>query len=322
MSRPKVVVTETLVATCLEWLGQRAQVVRCSFDAADELRTHLADADGLVIGSYTQVNETLLTLAPKLQVVGRAGVGLDNVDLDACGRRSVTVVFTPDANTQAVAEYVIALILDALRPRVSIGVGDGPQTFHRHRRELVGTQLNSMTLGILGFGRIGTSVGRIGHALGMTLLVHDLLPESTLRQQFEPPFRFVDRDALFRESNVLTIHVDGRRENRHLVTGSVLAQLKRDCLLINTSRGMVVDSVALADWARSAAPDGARAVLDVHDPEPPPSEGPDAYPLYGLSNVRLMPHIAARTTQALTNMGWVVKDVWAVLEGQPPRYPA
>jgi len=294
--------------------------VRCPFDSPGELRTHLADAAGLVIRTYTQVDEALLAQAPKLKVVGRAGVGLDNVDLDACRRRGVTVVFTPDANTQAVAEYVVALILDALRPRVTLGAGDDAESFHRYRRERVGTQLDTRTLGILGFGRIGKRVGRLGHALGMELLAHDLLPEAMLRQNVTYPFRCVDRATLFRDSDIVTIHVDGRPENRHLLDGPALGQLNRDCLLINTSRGMVVDADALADWARSAAGDGARAVLDVHDPEPP--FGDVAYPLFGLANVRLLPHTASRTTQALEAMSWVVKDVWAVLEGRAPRYKA
>ena len=322
MTQPQVVVTETLVPACLEWLGSRAHLVRCSYDSPDELRTRLANASGLVVGSYTQVDEPLLIQAPNLKVAGRAGVGLDNFNLDSCRRHGVTVVYTPDANTNAVAEYVVALILDAMRPRVTLSDGDDAAAFHRYRRERVGTQLDSLTLGILGFGRIGKRVGRLGHALGMDLVVNDLLPEATVRQNIEFPFRFVDRTTLFQNSDVLSIHVDGRRENKHLVDGPALAQLKRTCLLINTSRGMMIDAYALADWARVTATDGGRAVLDVHDPEPPPTDQPDTYPLYGLSNVRLLPHTASRTTQALTAMSWVVKDVWEVLEGRDPKYKA
>lgn len=318
MSRPLVLITETLDEVCARWLAEYADVIWCRHDAGQSFGPELARADALIVRTYTQVNQALLEAAPRLKVVGRAGVGLDNIDLEACRRRGVQVVYTPDANTQAVVEYVWALILDALRPRVDLPPQATPEQFHRLRKETVGQQLDQLTLGILGLGRIGKRVGKVASAIGMKLLVNDLLPESQLRAAVDYPFEFVDKPQLYQQADILTIHVDGRPENRHLINASVFQQLKPACLLINTARGFVIDNQALADWARRVAPAGGRAVLDVHEPEPPP---PD-YPLYHLPNVRLLPHLASRTDQALRNMSWVVRDVVAVLQGRAPQYPA
>jgi phosphoglycerate dehydrogenase-like enzyme len=257
-------------------------------------------------------------MAPKLRVVGRAGVGLDNIDVPACRHRGVEVVYTPDANTQAVVEYVFALIFDAIRPRHTLDGFVQPEEFHRLRKVHVGRQLDTLTLGILGMGRIGTRVGRAASALGVRVIAHDILPEHELRGRIEYPFEFVDRATLLARADVLTIHVDGRPENRHLINADALAGLNRSCLFINAARGVLVDNTALADWARRAQAHGGGAVLDVHEPEPPPRD----YPLFHLPNVRLLPHLASRTPEALENMSWVVRDVISVLRGEKPRFPA
>ena len=293
------------------WCGQTTK-------AKKHFTTHLAQAQGLIVRSYTQVNHELLEKAPHLQVVGRAGVGLDNIDLQACQQRDVRVVYTPDANTQSVVEYVLGLALDDIRPRFTMEQPIPPASFHELRRQHVGIQLDELTLGILGFGRIGKRLGAVANRIGMKLLVHDLLSDDELRPQVEYDYDFVDMPQLLQESDVLSIHVDARASNRHLINATALAQLKPSCLLINTSRGMVVDHHALAGWAQDVADQGGRVILDVHDPEPP-GEG---YPLYGLSNVRLLPHLASRTGQAMLNMSWVVRDVIDVLEGRTPAHSA
>lgn len=315
---PTVIVTETLDDIPAKWLAQRVNLVWCSHEKSDELRRLLRDAQGLLVRTYTQVNDALLAESPQLKVVGRAGVGLDNIDVPACRRRGVEVVYTPDANTQAVVEYVIALMLDDVRPRLSLDRPVTPHEFHSHRKTQVGRQLDELTLGILGFGRIGKRLGRAAHALGIKVLANDVLPESTLRREVDYPFAFVDKPTLYRQSDILTVHVDGREENRAMIDEKALAQLKPDCLFINAARGMLVDAAALAAWAKQNATNGGRVILDVHEPEPPPVD----YPLYGLPNVRLLPHLASRTHRALENMSWVVRDVLAVIEGHKPQFPA
>jgi len=315
---PKVVIAETLDPVCADWLGRHAEVVHADNPEAGELQHPLTEADGLIVRTYTRVDAALLEQASQLKVVGRAGVGLDNIDIEACKQRGVAVVYTPDANTHAVVEYVLGLMLDELRPRHTLTGHIQPDTFRELRRTCVGTQLESLTLGILGFGRIGRRLGAAAHALGMNLLVNDVLPAAELRKAVDYPYDFVEKDQLYRGSDILSIHVDGRSENRHLINPHALSQLKPGCLLINTSRGMVIDSDALAAWAQGVKDTGGRAVLDVHAPEPPE----ESYPLYDLGNVRLLPHLASRTGQAMRNMSWVVRDVVAVLNGQPPSHPA
>lgn len=313
---PTVVITEHLDEACVAWLAERTHVVRTAPGAAPDPAA-LAAAAGLVVRTYTRVDADFLARTPDLRVVGRAGVGLDNIDVEACARRDIAVVYTPDANTQAVVEYILGLMLDALRPRVSI-TADGLDHFLAMRREHVGLQLDGLTLGILGFGRIGRRLGRVADAIGMKLLVNDLLPEAEVREGVTFDFAYVDKPVLYRDSDVLSIHVDGRPANRHLIDAGALARLKSTCLLINAARGMLIDHAALRDWALGAADQGGRAVLDVHDPEPiPPS-----HPLLDLPNVRLLPHLASRTPTAMRNMSWVVRDVVAVLEGRAPAYPA
>lgn len=321
--RHKIIITETLDEKPAKWLAERAEVIWCKHDKP-ELATHLRDADGLVVRTYTLVTPVFLALAPKLKVVGRAGVGLDNIDLPACRGRGVQVVYTPDANTQAVVEYVLGLVLDEFRPRHAMATHVSDDEFHRLRKIHVGRQLDQFTLGLLGFGRIGKRLGRVAAAIGMRVLVNDLLPERTLRDAVAAmpggayPFEYVNKETLYRQSDIVTIHVDGRPENRGLVGGDALAMLKPSCLLINAARGMLVNNSALAAWARSAAPHGGVALMDVHEPEPPPA----GYELWGLKNVRLFPHLASRTPEALENMSWVVRDVLGVLDGKSPDYPA
>lgn len=315
--RPIAIISETLEPVCQDWLAERCDVRKVAFDAP-EFDAGLREAHALVVRTYTQVNRDLLAKTPKLKVVGRAGVGLDNVDLDACRERGIQVVYTPDANTQAVVEYVIGLMLDHFRPRSAMPARCDSQTFHALRKTEIGKQLDQMTLGILGFGRIGKKLVRVAHAIGMNLLVNDLLPEADMRKAVDFPFSYVDLPTLCRDSDILTVHVDGRPANKHLINRDVLNLLKPDCLFINAARGMLVDHDALADWLKANAPIGGYAILDVHEPEPPTPE----LPLWDLPNVKLLPHIASRTGNALENMSWVVRDVWAVLEGRQPKYAA
>jgi len=316
--RFNVVVTETLDPRPADWLAQRVNLIWASHEKGQELAPHLATADALLVRTYTQVNDALLDQAPNVKVVGRAGVGLDNIDLVACRRRGIPVVYTPDANTQAVVEYVFGLILDVYRPRYRITSPVDAPTFHKLRKEQVGRQLDELTLGILGFGRIGKRIGKVASAIGMKILVNDILPEADLRAKVDYDFDYVDKPTLYRSSDIVTIHVDGRPENKKMIDARSLSCMKADALFINAARGMLVNNDDLAAWAHAAKATGGKAILDVHDPEPLP---PD-YPLYGLDNVYLLPHLASRTGPALENMSWVVKDVLAVLEGRQPEFPA
>ena len=312
--QPLVLVTEGSDPAPLHWLKERARVLELAADDPAFFE-HLPQAEGLVVRTYTKVSEDLLSQAPWLRAVGRGGVGLENIDVPACRRRGIEVVYTPDANTLAVGDFVIGCILQLLRPwnffreRVY-----EPREFKRVRDTVRGRQLNELTLGILGMGRVGRRVGHIAaNGFGMHVIYNDLLD---VRPLIDFNAAVVDKPTLFRTADVLSIHVDMRPGNEDLVGAEQLALMKLTAILLNTSRGEVLDAHALADAIREKRLAGA--ALDVFDPEPPK---PD-FPLLGLENVLLTPHLAARTFTAIENMSWVVRDVMAVLEGRAPRYPA
>jgi D-3-phosphoglycerate dehydrogenase len=315
MAKPIVLVTEGSDPKPLDWLRQQVEVIEIAADDKDFER-RLADARGLLVRTYTRVDSTLLAKAPNLKVVGRGGVGLENIDVKACRARGVEVVYTPDANTLAVGDYVFGYALQLLRPWnfFKQSVYD-PKEFKRIRNTVRGRQLNELTIGILGMGRVGRRVGHIADkGFGMRVLYNDILdiPAASL------PFTAtsVDKPTLYREADILSLHVTMLPGNHNLIGREQLAMMKPDAILINTSRGEVLDAQALRDAIVSNRLAGA--ALDVFHPEPP---APD-FPLLNLDNVLLTPHLAARTHTALENMSWVVRDVVEVLEGRKPRYPA
>ena len=306
--RPLVLVTEPLAPEPLGWLGARAEVVRCppedpGFDDA------ISRAHALVVRTATRVDAGLLDRAPRLRVVGRAGVGLENIDQDACARRGVAVVHTPGANADAVAEYTIAMMLGALRPiateRDAPDRADTPSAWDAWRRDAT-TERSAQgeTLGIIGLGTIGARVARIARALSMRVLYHDIREIDPAERAGAEPATL---EAIVARCGVVSIHVDGRPENTALIGPGAFASMRADVILINTARGAVLDEDAAARFAR-AHPD-ARLILDVHAREP----FDRASPLASLPNVTRTPHIAAGTRRAKTAMSWVVRDVWDTL---------
>lgn len=307
----KVVVSEHVSEEAAHWLAARCQMIMCRFDDPG-FAQKIADADALVVRTYTILDRTKLDGALNLKVIGRAGTGLDNIDLEFCRERGIEVVYRPEANIQAVVEYVFCLLGDALRPRQTLNRAVDQSTWNQLRADLVGSrQMNELTLGILGLGRIGKRVARVGASFGMRVLFNDLLdiPE---HDRFGA--EAVSVETLFSTCDMVSLHVDGRESNRNFVRDGLLQRMKKDALLINTSRGFIVDNTALASVLKKNQE--MLALIDVHEPEP----FGDDDPLLGLPNARLYPHLASRTAFAMREMSWVVKDVVAVLEGREPEY--
>jgi D-3-phosphoglycerate dehydrogenase len=298
----------------LEWLAQRVNLIEVPYNDPT-FDQHLAQAEGLLVRTYTKVTDAFLQKAPKLRVVGRGGVGLENIDVAACRRRGIEVVYTPDANTLAVGDFVFGYMLQLLRPWAFFkDRAYEPKEFKRVRDTVRGVQLNELTLGVLGMGRVGRRVGHIAtRGFGMRVIYNDLLD---VADQLDFPATPVDKPTLYREADVLSLHVTMLPGNDNMIGREQLAMMKPTAILINTSRGEVLDAAALAEAIRAKRLAGA--ALDVYWPEPPL---PD-FPLLGLDNVLLTPHLAARTTTAMENMSWVVRDVVEVLEGRKPKYPA
>lgn len=313
-TQPLILVTEGSDPTPLAWLKERAVVIEAAPDSP-EFNAALPEVEGMVVRTYTKVNAALLSRAPKLKVVGRGGVGIENIDVKACRARGVEVVYTPDANTLAVGDFVIGYALQLLRPWAFFkDRAYEPKEFKCIRDTQRGVQLNELTIGILGMGRVGRRVGKIAaNGFGMRVIYNDLL-DVKAHLVFEAAA--VDKETLFREADIVSLHVDMKAGNENLVGPALLSLMKQTAILINTSRGEALDDVALAKALREKRIAGA--AIDVFDPEPPKSD----YPLLGLENVLLTPHMAARTHTAIENMSWVVRDVVEVLHGRAPKCPA
>ena len=314
MPKPLVVVAEKSDTRPLEWLREHAEVVQCPV-TDPQFYPLLERAQGLGVRTYTKVNDELLDRAPNLKVVGRGGVGIENIDVAACRKRGIEVVYTPDANTLAVGDFVFGYMLQLLRPwAIFRDEAYEPKEFKRIRDTVRGVGLNELTIGVLGMGRVGRRVGKIAaHGFDMRVIYNDLLD---VQSELKSPAMPVDKETLFRESDVLTIHVSMQPGNENLVGEKELALMKPTAIVINTSRGEVLDANALARAIREKRIAGA--ALDVFHPEPPAAD----FPLLHLDNVLLTPHLAARTATALENMSWVVRDMVEVLQGRKPKYPA
>jgi (S)-sulfolactate dehydrogenase len=260
-------------------------------DRPADLASAASGADALIVRNRTQVRGSLLAAAARLRVVGRLGVGLDNIDLAACDARGIEVIPATGANAQAVAEYVIGaamlLLRGAYRSTADVAEGRWPRTALSSGREIAGK-----TLGIVGFGDIGKRAGRLARALGMHVIAADpqVLEDSPVWREEGAGHRSLD--ALLADADVVTLHVPLTASTRHLIDARRLASMRRGAVLINTARGGVVDEHAVAASIASGHLGGA--ALDVFDVEPLPAGSP----LAGAPNVLLTPHVAGLTLEA------------------------
>jgi glyoxylate reductase len=254
----------------------------------DELLRRVAGVDGVLTLLTDRVDDEFLDAAgPQLRVVSNYAVGFDNVDVPACTRRGIPVGNTPGVLTETTADLAWTLLMAAARRIV-----EGADYVRADRWKtwgpllLLGPDVHGATLGIVGFGRIGQAVARRAIGFGMRILYHDVAPAAAA---VEAAFgaTFVPLERLLAESDFITLHVNLTDETRHLISTDALATMKRTAVLVNTSRGPVVDSMALVDALRDGVI-GA-AALDVTDPEPLPA----SHPLVALPNCLIVPHIAS-----------------------------
>ena len=283
----------------------------------DELLRRVAGRDGILTLLTDRVDDELLDAAgPGLRVVSNYAVGFDNVDVAACARRGVAVGNTPGVLTETTADLAWALLMAAAR-RVAEGsryVRDG-----RWRTWgpllLLGPDVHGATLGIAGFGRIGQAVARRAQGFGMEILYHDV---ARLPDEVTAPLgaTYVPMDELLARSDFVSLHVNLTAETRHLINATTLAGMKPSAVLVNTSRGPVVDSMALA----AALRDGViwAAALDVTDPEPIPAD----HPLVGLENCLIVPHIASASRATRGKMAaMAAANLLAGVRGEPLPTP-
>ena len=277
--------------------------------------THTAqDAEALVVRNNTRVDAALLDLCPNLRVVGRLGVGLDNIDVDACQARRVNVVYARGANAIAVVEYVMGALLYAARPWQTWAEDTKSGTW---RRNMGGREVYGKTLGLVGLGDIGSRVARAARLMGMAVRAYDphLAPfHALIADGTVTPMASVAE--LLAVSHTVTLHAPLRPDTYHMLNSETLAHFPDDAILINTARGGLIDENALRDRLEQGAK--GSIFLDVREKEPP--ELPDRLAVY--PNVYLTPHLAGLTEEALARTTTLVlEDVARVLTGRPPRSP-
>jgi glyoxylate reductase len=314
-NRPRVFVARRMPGGALERLAALTEMRLWQDDLPPPRETLLAEAreaEGLLTLLTDRVDEELLGQAPKLRAVSNMAVGFDNIDIAACTARRISVGNTPGVLTDTTADFAFALLMAAARKVVD---GD---TFVRAGKWktwepglLLGQDVHGATIGIAGMGQIGQAIARRAHGFGMRILYTDEIarPET----EAATGARRVDKDRLLRESDFLTLHVPLMPETHHFIGARELGLMKQTAILINTSRGPVVDQVALAAALRAGSPAGA--ALDVTDPEPI-SMGD---PLLALPNVIIAPHIASASFATRSKMAdMAVDNLLAGLGGKRP----
>jgi D-3-phosphoglycerate dehydrogenase len=266
--------------------------------APDELQSIIGEYDALVIRSATKVTAELLGHAERLKVIGRAGIGLDNVDIAQATKRGIVVMNTPGGNVVTTAEHTIALMMSLTR-----NVAQGTASLKAGRwdkKKLQGREIMNKTLGVIGYGKIGSVVADRARGLKMRVMVYDpvVQPEVIEKKGFEP----VTLDALYREADYISVHVPKSKATEKLVNRAAFEKMKPGVMVINCARGGIVDEAALQEALESGK--AAGAALDVFETEPPP---PD-HPLLRMENVIATPHLGASTAEAQTNVAVAVAE--------------
>jgi D-3-phosphoglycerate dehydrogenase len=309
--RPVVLLTHAIHPEAMALLAGAAELrVLHQADEA-ELRRQIVDADALLV--RMPISAEAIRAGKRLRIVARHGVGLDYIPVDVCTELGIPVTFTPDANTESVAEHVIGAMIALAHRIVTLD-----RAVQRHawglRDQHIGIDLVGRTLGIIGLGRIGSRVAEIAaQAFGMTVLGHD--PHAAAAAA--PRARRMSLEDLLSQSDFVTVHAPLTQQTRHLLDAKRIAQMKRGAFLINAARGALVETAALS--AALANGHIAGAALDVLEDEPPGADNP----LIGRDNVIVTPHSAALTEEAMRRMGTTAaEDIIRVLQGEAALYQA
>ncbi|MCH7697920.1 MAG: D-glycerate dehydrogenase [Chloroflexi bacterium] len=312
--RANVFLTVRLPEHALDRIETECNVVTFAgkeMPSKEELIAGIAEADGLLGSAQLSVDADVLNAAPRLRVVSNFGVGYDNVDLAAAAQRGVIVCNTPGVLSDAVADLTMGLVLSLARrlPESERFVREG--RWKPGAGMELGTDVSGKTLGIIGLGRIGVAVARRAQAFSMTVVFHDLFREPPAEVGFS---KYREMEALLRESDFVSLHVNLRPETHHLLGRAQLALMKPSAFLINTSRGQIVDQSALVEALRKG--EVAGAALDVFEEEPLPATDP----LMAMTNVILLPHIGSasvETREAMRDLS--IDNLLRALRGERPK---
>src|SRR2546429_2669462 len=307
----KILIVDGLDRTAVEILRKGNDVDVRDLDGKGLLAA-IHEYHALVVRSRTKVTKEVLSRGTHLKVVGRAGVGVDNIDVDEATARKIVVVNAPTASTVSVAELAIGHMI-SLRRHLPEADRTG-KAGKWEKGNLEGRELFGKTLGLLGSGRIGVEVAKRAQAFGMRVIAYDpYLPASAAGTA---GIRLVEKDELFRDADVLSIHAALTPETRGLVGASELAKMRRNAILINCARGEIIEEAALADALRAGTISGA--AIDVFAKEPPAGS-----PLLTAPNIVFTPHLWASTVEGQARAGPIAADpVLNVLDGKHPALVA
>lgn len=263
-----------------------------------ELLPLVSDVEAMVVRSETKVTKKVIEAAQKLKVVGRAGVGVDNVDVEAATQRGIVVMNTPGGNTISTAELTFSMLMASARkiPQAHASMRAGEW----NRKSFSGVELYNKTLGILGMGRIGSEVARRAIAFGMRVLAYD--PYLALSRAKAMQVELVELDELFSRSDFITVHMPMTEETKGMVNAAAFAKMKTGVRVLNCARGGIINETDLLEAIKSGKVAGA--ALDVYEVEPPPAD----FPLRALPQVIMTPHLGASTDEAQENVGIEVAE--------------
>jgi D-3-phosphoglycerate dehydrogenase / 2-oxoglutarate reductase len=305
----KVLVSDSIDQVGVEILSQVAQVDVKTGLSADELVQIIPEYDALMLRSGTRVTKEIIEAGTKLQIIGRAGVGVDNIDVPAATRQGIIVVNSPEGNTIAAAEHALAMMLSLSRHIPDANASVKASKWERNR--FMGTEVYKKTLGVVGLGKIGSHVATVARSMGMKILAYD--PFISAERADQLGCTLVDLDLLFAESDYITLHVPKTPETTHLINAESMSRMKPVVRLINCSRGGIIDEEALVEAIESGKIAGA--ALDVFEKEPLGESR-----LRELANVILTPHLGASTAEAQVNVAIdVAEQIRDVLLGLPAR---
>ncbi len=310
--RKRILVSEDITGDRVEKLRLKYEVISDPnlWKNLSQLEESLQGIHALIVRNQTQVTASLFAKAIDLEVIGRAGAGYDNIDINVASQAGVVVCYSPEENATSVAEHVFALML-ALARKIP-GADHSVKTGGWERKRYHGIELYGKTLGVLGLGRIGARVALRAKAFGMRILSHDLYLSPTHLHVTESGASLVSLDQLLTQSDFLTIHLPLTGSTRGMFNTQLFQKMRQTAFIINTSRGEVIVEEDLAQALRKGRLAGA--ALDVREREPPPSSSP----LHGLENVILTPHTAGLTYEAQEKVVEAIgEDVDRVLSGQP-----
>jgi D-3-phosphoglycerate dehydrogenase len=307
---PDILITENII-------GEEMDALRRNFDAVfdpdlwkrpDRLREMILLFRALIVRNQTRITRELIEAGTKLQVIARAGVGLDNVDLQAATDHGVVVAFTPEQNTNSVAELAIGLIFGLAR--MIPAADNDTKSGGWKRQQFTGVEVLGKTLGVVGFGRIGVCTAAKARALGMELVAYDPFVDAESLKAMELRARMVSLEEVLQQADFVSCHLPATGETAGLFNYELFSSMKPGAFFINTARGEVVDEDGLIRALQEKKIAGA--ALDVRQKEPP-----EPSPLAEMENVILTPHIAAFTHEAQRRVvAAVCRDVAAVLNGE------